>query len=225
MAHPFAAELKEYQFAINHLVPTVPSEVKEEAQKLHDSLLANANAGEEEVLGALIGTGKAEYPYRKAYQELQGAAEGQLRRDFVLDHVDEPVREKLKTHLDAGVDLDEVVKSSIFETDFTPEERYQIEHGILDATEHIEEEGEKIIESRRAEYDALVEKWRKQAGEIELKIDTLEAMASKDPKWKDEILGRVKRFREGFLVTESDPELDEVKKEIEYWKGVFGEEL
>ena len=50
-------------------------------------------------------------------------------------------------------------------------------------------------------------------------------MADKDPKWKDEILNKVERFREGFLVTEEDPELEMVEKEIEYWKDTFGEGL
>jgi len=225
MAHPHAALLKEYQIAIDHIVPSVPDELKKEAQQTHDALLKNEDATEAEILMALAKTGEAEYPHRKAAEEIAGKLEAETRLALVLDHVDETVRGKLKKHLDAGVPLEEIVKSDLFETEFTPEEKYQVEDALLDAADHVREEMAKAVDPSSAKYKKLVEKWQKHADKIEAKIAELEKVADKDPKWKEEILSKVERFREGFLVTEEDPELEVVEKEIEYWKDTFGEGL
>jgi hypothetical protein len=225
MAHPHAALLKEYQIAIDHIVPSVPAGLKEEAQAMHDKLLADEHATEEEIEAALGKTGEAEYPYRKASEEVAGKLEAQTRLELVLDHVDENVRAKLKTHIDAGVPLEEILRSDIFETDFTAEERYQVEDGLSDAADHVRETLEKAVDPSSEKFKKLVEKWKKRADEIEGKIAELEKLADKDPKWKDEILQKAERFREGFLVTEEDPELEVVEKEIAYWKDTFGEGL
>ncbi|TAK03358.1 hypothetical protein EPO34_04840 [Patescibacteria group bacterium] len=225
MSHPHASILKEFQIAIDHIVPSVPPEVKAQALKRHAELLGNENASQEEIEAALAQTGMAEYPHRKASQEMAGKLEEDTRLALVLEHVDENVRTKLKKHLDAGVPLVEIVRSDLFETEFTGPERYQVEDGLLDAADHVREEMAKAIDPLSEKYKKLVAKWQEHAEEIKAKIDELEALADKDPKWKDEILSKVERFREGFSVTEQDPELEEVKKEIEYWKDTFGEGL
>lgn len=225
MAHPHASLLKEFKIAIDHIVPSVPPETKEAALKRHAELLANENASEEEIEAALSKVGIEEYPHRKASQEIAGKLEEETRLKLVLEHVDEGVRERLKKHLDAGVPLVEIVRSSLFETEFTGSERYQVEDGLMDAADHVREEMAKAIDPSSDKYKKLVEKWRAHADEIKAKVDELEALADKDPKWKEEILQKAERFREGFSVTEKDPELEEVKKEIEYWKDTFGEGL
>ncbi len=223
--HPFQALLDEYKIAISRLVPTVPKEIKKEAEGMLEALQKNSDATEEEVLASLVKTGMAEYPHRKAFRELTGGQEEKRRLQIVLEHVDENVRTKLKKHLDAGVPLEELVKSHLFETEFTPEERHQIEDGILDADDHVKEELEKAADASTPEYQKLLKKWQVQLEKIVKKIDELEALKDKDPKWKEEIVARVVRLREGLSVTEPDPELVDIEKEIEYWKGTFGEEI
>ena len=130
--HPYASLLKEYKIAIEHLTPTVPGEIKKEAEETLARLETNPNATEEEIRAALFKTGTAEYPHRHAFQEWGGEKEPERRLALVLEHVDETVRAKLTKHLDAGVPLAELLKSHLFETEFTPEERHQVEDGILD---------------------------------------------------------------------------------------------
>jgi hypothetical protein len=225
MSHPHASILKEYQIAIDHIVPSVPDVLKKEAQAMHDKLLADEDATLEEIEAALVKTGEAEYPHRKASEEIAGKLEATTRLTLVLEHVDENVRAKLSKHLDAGVPLEEILRSDIFETEFTPEERYQVEDALLDAADHVREEMAKAIDPNSEKYKKLVEKWKKHMEAIEAKLAELEKMASKDPKWKEEILNKVERFREGFSVTEEDPDLEVIEKEIEYWKDTFGEGL
>jgi len=223
--HPYASLLKEYKIAIEHLTPTVPGEIKKEAEETLARLEANPNATEEEIRAALFKTWTAEYPHRKAFRELSGGQEVEKRLAIVLDHVDETVRGKLKKHIDAGVPLEEVLRSELFETEFTPEERHQVEDGILDADDHVKEELEKAADATTPAYQKLLKKWHGEEEKIIGKIDELEALKSKDAKWKEEIEQKVARFREGFLVTEPDPTLEDIEKEIEYWKGTFGEEI
>lgn len=157
MPHPHEYLLKEYQVAIDNLAPTVPAEVKQEAQKMHDALLANQAAAKEEIIAAMIKTGQAEYPHRHAYEEIN--------------------------------------------------------------------DGQATVDPQSLEYQTALASWQKQEQEIMEKIDELEVLKDQDPKWTAEIADKVRVLREGFLVTERDPDLQEVKKEIEYWQGTLGQEI
>lgn len=221
MTHPHKALLGEFKYALDHLVPTVPAEVVEEGRRMHQELADNPEASEDQIHDALVKIGKAEFAYRNAYNDMVGKASEAKRVDLVLDHLEPAVKEKVKHLLDSGVALDELVKSGMFETDFTAEERYQVEDGILHAIDHIKEELPKEIEARKAEYDTLVAEWKAKQAKMEEKIEELRALSNKDAKWKDEILDKVKTLEEGWAVTERDPDLLTIEKEIEYWQGTM----
>ncbi len=225
MPHPHEYLLKEYQVAIDNLAPTVPPEVKAEAQSAHDRLLANPEATEDEIRGALFKTGAAEYPHRHAFKELTAGGIEARRVEITLEHVEPGVAEKVKKLTDSGVTMTELTRSQLFESDFTPEERHQVEDALLDADIHVREEFGKEAASDEKKYAALAKRWTDARDAILAKVAELEAMKDKDEKWRDEIMEKVKRFRDGFSVTEPDPELEEVEKEIEYWKGTMGEEV
>jgi len=224
MFHPHEYLLKEYQHAINHLAPTVPANVKNEAQAMHDQLLADPNAAEKSIGAALVKTGLAEYPYRHAFQDLTRTTRLEKVKESVLDHVEEETKRKLEEILASGANIEEAVNSKFLENNFSPEERNQIECGLIDAEEHVKEEMKDLEEKDKTNYGNLVKKYETQREEIQKQINLLRAMASHDKKWEAEILDKVKTFEEGWSVTEKDPDLDTVKKEIEYWQGVFGEE-
>lgn len=223
--HPHESILQEYQFAIDHLAPTVPAEVKEEGQRLHDILLADPNTTEAQVSEAMYRTGAQEYPHRRAFKELTSGSIEARRVEIVAEHVEPEVAEKVRRLTESGVTLDELTGSELFETDFTPEERHQVEDALLDADIHIREEFGKDAAADPKAYAALVKKWEKRRDEILKKIDELEALKDKDAKLRDEIVDKVKTLREGFSVTEPDPELEDVEKEIEYWTGAMVEEV
>lgn len=224
MTHPHKAMLDEFKYALDHLPPTVPAEIIEEGRKLHKELLDNPEATQEQIHSAFVLIGKKEFPYRRAYEEMVESGLEKRRLELILEHLEPNVREKVQKYLDDGISLEALVKSSMFEIDFTAEERYQLEDGILHAADHIKEEVPDVIKEHRADYDKLVETWRKKQGKMEEKINELRALANKDPKWRDEILDKVKTLEEGWSVAERDPELLEIEKEIEYWIGTMGEE-
>lgn len=222
MPHPHQSLLSEFAFAIRHFVPTLPEEIKHDAQTILDQLMADPQADEAQIVRAFYEVGVKEYPYRRAYQELTQGQAGAHLKALVLEHVDETVRAIIKPHLDAGVGLEELFKSDLFEKQLTPAQRYQVEDGILVSSSKLADQLKDQVGAEEASYEKLVEKWKKHASEIQKAIDELESLtAQADENQGHEITNKVSRYREGFLVTEPDPELEEVKKEMEYWKETF----
>jgi len=217
--------LDEFQFAIRHFVPTLPADIKQEAQRIHDELLSNEETDELAIRQAFYEVGVKEYPFRRAYEELtHSTAESQMKQ-MVLEHVDEMVRNVIKPHLDAGVRLEELVSSDLFMEQLDAKQRYQVEDGILVAQDKLAEILKGQVGDQSEHYQTLLKKWTGISQAIQTKISELEKYAEGgDENQKAEILGRVMRFREGFLITEPDPELEVVEKEIEYWKDLFSEE-
>jgi t-SNARE complex subunit (syntaxin) len=224
MPHPHEYLLKEYQVAIDRLAPTVPQEIRDRARARLSNLMADPDATEDEIRGALFETGREEYPHRHAFGELTAGGIEARRVEITLEHVEPGVAERVKRLVDSGVTMNELTNSRLFESEFTPEERHQVEDALLDADIHVKEEFGKSVVSDEKAYAAAVKRWEKRRDDIQVKIDELETLRSRDEKWRADIEEKVKRFREGFSVTEPDPELEEVEKEIEYWKGTFGEE-
>lgn len=217
--------LDEFQFAIKHFAPTVPEAVKAEAQKVHDDIAGNESVDEVAIKKAFYTIGIKEYPYRRAYEELtHSSAETQMKA-MVLEHVDETVRGVIKPHLDEGVSLEELVSSKIFSEQLDAKQRYQVEDGILVAKDKLAETLKEQVGDQSDHYKALVDKWSSEAGKIQEALVNLEKFAQGgDENQQAEIKGKVARLREGFLVTEPDPQLEEVQKEIDYWKETFAEE-
>ncbi|MBU0531338.1 hypothetical protein KJ910_02495 [Patescibacteria group bacterium] len=217
------AMLDQFKVAINNLPPTLP-EVKEEADGLLAELISKDNLAEKDVHDAMVRIGKKVYPHRRALDELLEEVGEGLSRQIVLDHVEENVKQKLESMLEGGT-VEEIVKSDLFETEFTPEERYQIEDAILHAKDEIMDEVPDLVKEHQAEYDQLVKKWSAHQAQIESKIKELAELAQKDASWRAEIDDKVSVFEEGWSVVERDPRLVDVEKEIEYWRGTLGMEV
>lgn len=225
MPHPHKSMLDEFQYAINHFVSTLPEEVKKEAQQIHDKLASEENADEDAIKKAFHDIGVQEYPHRKAYRELTLSSAGDHINDLVLEHIEDDVSKVVKPLLDSGVSLNELTSSEMFEEKLSPEQRYQIEDGILVAKSQLADELEGEVSEHSDEYKVLLKKWQDNTAEIEKAIKKLEGLSAQaNADQKEEIANKVKSYKEGFLVTERDPELGEIKKEIEYWNEAFAEE-
>ncbi len=225
MPHPHKAMLDEFQYAIDHFVSTLPDEVKMEAVKIHKDLSSNQSADEDAIKQAFHDIGVKEYPHRKAYQELTLSSAGDRINDLVIEHIEDNVKSVVKPLLDSGVSLNELTSSEMFEEKLTPEQRYQIEDGILVAKSKLADELEGHISEHTDEYKTLLAKYQEEVSKIEQAITKLENLAAQGKgDQKQEIKDKAKRYRQGFLLTERDPELGEVQKEIEYWEDSFKEE-
>ncbi|MDG1950380.1 MAG: hypothetical protein P8J32_06240 [bacterium] len=225
MSHPHQSMLEELSIAIKQFVPTIPGELKTLAESRLAEMTENTAMDEKAIQKVFYEIGVQEYPHRRAYTELTHSSAEQKMKDMVTEHVDDDVRAIIKTHLDAGVSLEALIASDIFENELDAKQRYQVTDGILVATQKLAEVLKEEAGSDADAYKKLVDKWTKQAEGIEAAIQKLEQLSEGGTEeQQSEIKSKAARFREGFLVTEHDPELEHVQKEIEYWTDTFAEE-
>ncbi len=224
MSHPHEYLLNEYKLSIEQLVPLTPNELVLEANKIYNELLANESASERQILQALILIGKKEYPYRKAYQELCASDEEKRLEESAYNKLAPELAAKIKKVTEHGVHLTDYVKSKLFESELTADERLQVENAILEAHDIVGRQCDERAQERQQNFNQLVEHWTKEQERIQGAIDHLRSMASRDERWKAEITGKADQFEEGWSIVERDPVEDEIMKEIENWSTVLEEE-
>jgi len=224
MSHPHEYLLNEYKLSIEKLVPLTPNELVLEANKIYNELMANESATERQILQALILIGKKEYPYRKAYQELCASDEEKRLEESAYNKLDAELAAKIKKVTEHGVHLTDYVKSKLFESDLSADERLRVENAILEAHDIVGRQCDERAHERQQNFNQLVEHWTKEQERIQGAIDHLRSMASRDERWKAEITGKTDQFEEGWSIVERDPVEDEIMKEIENWSTVLEEE-
>jgi len=223
MKHPHQAFLDEYKISIDKLVPLTPSEIKAEALKFHKELSEDVNSTSKQIHQALSLTGRKEYPYRKAYDELCAGDEEQRLQELVFDRIDEDVKKKVHAVTQHGVMIDDYISSDMFEEQLTPQERLQIEQAVLLAEDTLDHQCDERAHKKQLQYDTLVENQKLESSRLQGLIDGLRSMGDNDPKWKGEIDSVCDRLEEGWSIVERDPSEEEIKKELEYWNTVLNE--
>ncbi|MDP2631191.1 MAG: hypothetical protein Q8P30_00290 [Candidatus Uhrbacteria bacterium] len=224
MTHPHESFLNEFKFAIDHMVPLTPPEIIEKANKLYSDLLADEDATEKQIHQALSLIGREEFPYRKAYHALCEGDEEKRLQDAVFERLDASVRKKAEEVTKHGVLLDDLIGSRMFEEQFKPEEKLQIEQAILLSEDVVDNQCDDRARKRQEQYVDLVDNWTKEATRLQALIDRLRTMGSEDPKWTGEINSIADKLEEGWSIVERDPIEEEIMKEIEYWNTVLHEE-
>ncbi len=224
MPHPHEYLLKEFQIAIDKLVPLTPPAVKIEAQQLHDELAGSENSSEKQIHDALVHVGRKEYPYRQAYHELCADDEEVRLQKLVFDRLEPEVKAKIDAVTQHGVHVLDYVKSPLFEEQLTSTERYQVEQAVLLAHDSLNSQCSERAVKRQQNYEELVAKWQAEQTRLQAQIDVLKNMADRDPKWTAEVLGKVAELEEGWSVTERDPQEAEIKQEIDYFTTVMAED-
>jgi hypothetical protein len=224
MPHPHQAMLEEFDYAIKHFVPSVPDEVTLKAHEVLQKLQADETADEDAIKNAFHDVGIMEYPHRKAYHDLTMKKAGKRMHDLVLEHVDEAVRKVIQPHLETGVELSELIDSDLMLEQLSPEQRYQVIDGILVAQSKLGDELKDEVSFHTEDYHKLLAKWQAYAEKIDKTISEYVALSDQvSADQKQEMLDRAKRFREGFLVTERDPDMEEIKREIALVKEAIEE--
>ncbi len=224
MSHPHESYLKEFEIAIQKMVPLTPEEIIEEAKKLHAELSADQNTNEKQINQAMALIGRKEFPYRKAFHELCAGDEEQRLQQLVFERIEESLAKKIKELTSHGVILEDYVKSPLFEEQLEGDDRHQIEQAILLADDILKNQCDERAHARQKTYDELVKKWTDEADRLQGLINHLRSMATVDAKWLGEINSICDRLEEGWSVVERDPEEEEIKKEIEYWTAVLHDE-
>lgn len=221
--HPHKFLLDEFQIAINHFVPTVSDDVKQEAQKLHDDYLANESVSREEIKQGMMLIGKKTFALRNAYHDFVGEQLAHALTEKTLSNLEVHLKEQITALLTEGSTVMALMKDSAFEEKFGASERRLIEGAYLDAKKTLMEQSVAELDQASEGYQNVLLHWQEHQAKIEAAIMKLLEIAQDAGEWQDEIEQKVEEFGEGFLVTERDPELEEITQAIIYWSGVVKE--
>ena len=223
MSHPHQFLLEEFNFAIEHFALTVPEEIRKEAQETLDRFSDDSNVTRSEIKAAMYQIGLKTYPYRHACRELVGKDKEKKLQEIILAQLGDRVKGLVQSAIDKGEGIREFVKSDVFQKELTAEERQKIGEVIINAKEHASDFMKQLVQEKKHAHDELVAKWEVEAQKIREGLLELSALAEKESVYQEEIQQKVDQFQEGFLSTERDPELDQVRNAIEYWEGVLKE--
>ena len=223
MSHPHHYLLEEFQIAIRLFELTIPIEIKEEAQQLHDQYVADPSVSRETIKQGMYEIGVKTFVDRNAYHALIDEIAGQKRDELVFQKLPAEVADRVKAFIGQGHTLDDLLYSKDFEEKLSVEDRVVLEGVILDAKAQVPALAQSIVEEQKDRYADLQAKWEEQKQEILQALEQLEGLEKQNEKWGAEIVTQIDQFKEGFLVTEPDPKLYDVKQAVEYWKGVIEE--
>lgn len=215
--------LSQLEFGIKHLPPTIPEDEAARIQKLFSDLKElGPEVDENQIKSTMIEIGKIEWPYRQAYSDLVMACCSHTQHDLFMKNLSQKTKKKYTEIGGEDASVQEVVHSAMFEEKLSPEERYEVQESALDARLQMHEFMKGQIESRPKEYEAAVVKAKKMQKEMEDAIDVLSSLSKIDADWGPEIEGKVDQMQLAWSISERDVTLDDVNKEIEYWKGILG---
>jgi len=124
--------------------------------------------------------------------------------------------------LQQGIKASAFLKSSTFEQQCSADERFQMENIFVDAKQEAQAQLQKESENFPL-YQESLEKWKQTEEHLKEGIMKVEALAQKESPYQEEITQKVEQLKEGFLSIERDPEPEEVKQLVIYWKGVLEE--
>lgn len=216
------AFLKQIEFGIKHLPPTIPADKQQEIDALFADLTARGSQlTDEEARAALIAIGKIEWPYRHAYYAMVMLCCSHTQHDLFLKALTAATRKKFEAIGGKDATVQEVVHSRMFEEKLTPEERYEIQEAALKARLDMHTFMEDQIKQRPKDYENTLTKAMEEQRALQEAMDRLGGMVLQDEHWGPEILQKVQQFELGWSITEPDVTVEDVEREIESWKEML----
>lgn len=229
--HPHAYTLDLLTLAIEHLPPTFSAEKKKNYAERLKYFREHPEVDYGSIHQTISHLGRESWPQRRAYEDFYVAYGRSSEESFLLQNLDQGIREKYERFLHEGGKLNHIAgaksgsemwQASPFERYFSPEEKFAIEQALLAARAAAAEEiNGLVLDKKKEEYRKRVESYVDEQRRIQNKMDALRQMSDVSPKWQPLILDRVRTLSEGWSVVErgiNEPLLD---KELEYWKGTL----
>jgi hypothetical protein len=230
--HPHAASLDLLRLAITRLPPTFSKERKRFYEKKSEQMLDKPKTKYSDIQKVIVELGKESWAVRKAYDDMYARYGRSSEEAFLLENLDESVRQKYERYIHEGGKLNyiarvrteaELLQPSPFERYFTPEEKFAIAQALLVARDQARHEIDGLVmETKRDEYKKTVKEYAERQRHMEEKIDELRRLAGVSSKWEGDIKERIRTLEEGWSVVEQGADLSELERETEYWKGTLG---
>lgn len=231
MAHPYQYTLELLRLATLHLPPSFSKEKKRGYEKKLQQFLDKPKTKYEDIQKVIVSLGKDSWADRKAYEEMYARYGHSSEEAFLLEHLDQGVRDKYERFIHEGGKLryvsrikteEQLLQASPFERYFSPEEKFAIEQALTVALDSARKEIEDlVVGAKRSEYRELVKEYDVRQEHMEEKIQELRRLASVSAKWEPAINDRVRILEEGWSVVEKGSDLNEITQEVEHWKGTL----
>lgn len=228
---PYTYTLELLKFAVLRLPPTFSKEKRRAYEKKLAQFEEKPSAKYADIQKTIVALGKDSWAYRKAYEDMYKRYGRSSEEAFLLDNLDEAVRQKYERYIHEGGKLqyipmvkteEQLYQKSPFERYFNSEEKFAIEQALLIATDYARAEIEQLVTMhKKDEYKQLVKDYTAMQEQMAAKIDELRSLASVDPKWEPAIKDRVRTIEEGWSVVEQGTDLAELEHETEHWKGML----
>jgi len=220
--HPHKYALDIFKLSIDRVPVTVPKDIADQAHKDYESMCENLQVSGEAIEDMNMKLGRSIWPHLKAYDEAFEKFGKEREHELFLESLRLDVKEHFVQWNTAGGMIFDIRRGKEFEAAFAPEEKFAIEEAYLDANEGARSfVDELVLGDKKSEYETALDIWKGRQEEILERITDLRTLANQSDKWSGEILGKVREFELGWAVTEKDPEIYEIEKEIENWRGVL----
>lgn len=223
MLHPHTHSLKLLELAISAAPAFFPDERRVMMHAEYERLATDTTSTLGDIEACLIEFGREIWPYRRAFAELHDR-QGRQHEDAYLQEVLEKkgLKEKYLNFLAKGGRVEDVRQGGEFEVFFTPEERATVSAAKIDVHNRVVAELTTRCHGPEAEAcTTLVSQYRAEQQEVFGLLAQLSALAAQSEKWGPEIHGKVAAFEQGWSGVERDVRAEEVRGEIDYYRGVM----
>lgn len=223
MLHPHIHSLKLLELAISAAPAFFPDERRSMMRAEYERLSVDTNSTLATIEERLVEFGREIWPYRRAFAELHDR-EGRQKEDVYLQEVLEKkgLKDKYLNFLAKGGRVEDIRQGGEFEVFFTPEERAVVSTAKIDAHDRVVAELNSRCRGSEAETcTTLVSRYRAEQQEVLGLLVQLSALATQSEKWGPEIHGKVAAFEQGWSGVERDVRAEEVRGEIDYYRGVM----
>jgi hypothetical protein len=224
LEHPCQFTLNLLWIVLEKTPVTFPEERKREMKKKYDEFLKNKKVDCLKVEEAVVFFGKEIWPYRKAWQEMYEKYGRPKEAKYFEKSLPKELHEKYFSCKvkGGGHCLREYRMCGLMEKCFTPDEKFLLDQTVISTLNKTKEEVDKLVLSeKKDEYQNLFEKWKSLQKVMIEKIEELRKMANLHPKWRAEILDKIKTIERGWSLIEQDINLSDIEKVIDFYKGAI----
>ena len=228
--HPHQYTLDLLQIAIERIPPTFSVARRKSFLKRLERYRKDKKAVYDEIQETIAEIGRESWPMRKAYEDMYARYGRASEEAHLLENLDEGVRAKYERFIHEGGKINHLenatslaqLRSSPFESFFTPEEKFAVTQSLLAARAAAREEIDGLVtDVKKDEYARLVKEFKIQERLMESKIEELRMLAKLSDRWRPDILERVRSIEEGWSVVGQGTSLPALVKEAEHWRGMM----
>ncbi len=203
---------------------TFPAEKKEKMKKKQADFLKDKKIACSKVEEAIAEFGKEIWPYRKSWEEMYEKYGRPHEAEYFEKNLPKELHDKYFSCKvkGGGHCLREYRMCGLMEKCFSPDEKFFLNETVISTLSQTKEEVNKLIlGEKKEEYQKLFEKWGAEQKAMVAKIEELKRIANENPKWRAEILDKVKTIEQGWSIVEQDINLKDIEQVVDFYRGVI----